>query len=164
MNIKLIVTGKTAKGFIDEGINEYLKRLKHYLNFSLETINDVKNAKSLSPLQLKKIECQNILSFLEKNQLDTQHSTLVVLLDENGEELKSTQLAEYLQKNMNSGIKNLVFIVGGAYGFSDTIKEKFKYKISISRMTFSHQMIRLLFVEQLYRAFTIIKGEPYHNE
>lgn len=164
MNIKLVVTGKTVKGFVDEGVNEYLKRLKHYVNFSIEVIADVKNAKNLSPAQLKETECDNLISFLEKNSLTAQHSSIIVLLDEHGKEFKSTEFASYLQKQMNSGIKNLVFIIGGAYGFSDSLKEKFKDKISISKMTFSHQMIRLLFIEQLYRAFTIIKGEPYHNE
>ena len=164
MNIKLVVTGKTVKGFVEDGVNEYVKRLKHYVNFSVEVIADVKNAKNLSPSQLKETECNNLLAFLEKNQLTARNSSLVVLLDEHGQEFKSTEFASYLQKQMNGGIKNLVFVIGGAYGFSDSLKEKFKDKISVSRMTFSHQMIRLLFTEQLYRGFTIIKGEPYHNE
>ncbi len=164
MNIKLIVIGKTVKGFIDEGVNEYFSRLKHYINFSIEVINDVKNAKSLSSTQLKELEGESLLNFFEKNQLTAKNSSLVILLDEHGKEMKSTVFAEYLQKQMNLGLKNLVFVVGGAFGFSDNIKDKFKDKISISQMTFSHQMIRLLFTEQLYRAFTIIKNEPYHNE
>lgn len=164
MNIKLIVIGKTVKGFIDEGINEYFSRIKHYINFSIEVINDVKNAKNLSSTQLKELEGESLLNFLEKNQLTAKNSSLVILLDEHGKEMKSTVFAEYLQKQMNLGLKNLVFVVGGAFGFSNNIKDKFKDKISISQMTFSHQMIRLLFTEQLYRAFTIIKNEPYHNE
>ena len=164
MNIKLVVVGKTIKGFVDDGINEYIKRLKHYINFSIEVIGDVKNAKNLTPTQLKILEANNILNYLDKNQVNTQNSAIVTLLDENGREFKSTEFASYLQKQMNSGIKTLVFIVGGAYGFADMIKDRFKNTVSISQMTFSHQMIRLLFVEQLYRAFTIIKGEPYHNE
>ncbi|MBR1627236.1 MAG: 23S rRNA (pseudouridine(1915)-N(3))-methyltransferase RlmH [Bacteroidales bacterium] len=164
MNIKLVVVGKTVKGFVFDGTEEYFNRLKHYVNFSVEVIADVKNAKNLTSSQLKDAECENILSFLEKNQLNNQHSSVIVLLDEHGKEYRSTEFADYLQKQMNCGIKNLVFVIGGAYGFSDTVKEKFKEKLSVSKMTFSHQMIRLLFTEQLYRAFTIIKGEPYHNE
>ena len=164
MNIRLVVTGKTVKGFTEDGVNEYICRLKHYVNFSVDVIADVKNAKNLSPLQLKDIEGENLISFLEKNLLTAKNSSVIVLLDEHGKEYRSKEFADYLQKKMNCGIKNLVFVIGGAYGFSEDIKERFKDKISVSKMTFSHQMIRLLFTEQLYRAFTIIKGEPYHNE
>lgn len=164
MNIKLIVIGKTMKGFVLDGINEYVDRLKHYTNFSIEVINDVKNAKSLSALQLKEKEEESILSFLNKNQFTSDNATTIVLLDEKGQEMKSTEFATYLQKQMNMGTKNLLFLVGGAYGFSDNLKQTYKNKISISKMTFSHQMIRLLFCEQVYRAFTIINNFPYHNE
>ncbi|MBQ0114245.1 MAG: 23S rRNA (pseudouridine(1915)-N(3))-methyltransferase RlmH [Bacteroidales bacterium] len=157
MNIKLLVVGKTVKGFIDEGVNEYVKRLKHYVNFSIEIIPDVKNASSLSPNQLKEQEAALILKHLTPEDK-------VVILDEHGKEYRSMEFADYIQKQMSASVKNLVFIVGGAFGFSDSIKEKFPNKISISKMTFSHQMIRLLFVEQIYRAYTIIKHEPYHNE
>ena len=164
MNIKLIVIGKTMKGFVLDGINEYIDRLKHYTNFSIEVIGDVKNAKSLSSTQLKEKEEESILSFLNKNQFTSDNATTIVLLDEKGQEMKSTEFATYLQKQMNMGTKNLLFLVGGAYGFSDNLKQMYKNKISISKMTFSHQMIRLLFCEQVYRAFTIINNFPYHNE
>jgi 23S rRNA (pseudouridine1915-N3)-methyltransferase len=164
MNIKLIVIGKTMKGFVLDGINEYIDRLKHYTNFSIEVIGDVKNAKSLSATQLKEKEEESILSFLNKNQFTSDNATTIVLLDEKGQEMKSTEFATYLQKQMNMGTKNLLFLVGGAYGFSDNLKQMYKNKISISKMTFSHQMIRLLFTEQVYRAFTIINNFPYHNE
>lgn len=164
MNIKLIVIGKTMKGFVLDGINEYIDRLKHYTNFSIEVIGDVKNAKSLSATQLKEKEEESILSFLNKNQFTSDNATTIVLLDEKGQEMKSTEFATYLQKQMNMGTKNLLFLVGGAYGFSDNLKQMYKNKISISKMTFSHQMIRLLFCEQVYRAFTIINNFPYHNE
>ncbi|MBP3253903.1 MAG: 23S rRNA (pseudouridine(1915)-N(3))-methyltransferase RlmH [Bacteroidales bacterium] len=164
MNIRLVVTGKTIKGFVFDGTEEYIKRLKHYTNFTVDVINDVKNAKNLSPTQLKTAEGVNLLAFLEKNQLLSNPAAKIILLDEHGAEFTSKEFASVLQKNMNLGIKNLVFIIGGAYGFPQEIKDRFKDKISVSRMTFSHQMIRLLFTEQLYRAFTILKNEPYHNE
>lgn len=157
MNIKLLVVGKTVKGFVDDGVNEYVKRLKHYINFSLEVIPDIRNASSLSPSQLKEQEALAILKHIGNEDK-------VFLLDEHGKEFTSMEFSNFVQKKLNEGIKNLIFVIGGAYGFSDSIKEKFGQKISISKMTFSHQMIRLLFVEQVYRAFTIIKHEPYHNE
>jgi len=164
MNIKLVVIGKTMKGFVNDGIDEYVSRLKHYTNFSIEVINDVKNAKNLSPSLLKEKEEENIISFLNKNQLSLDNTSTIILLDEKGQEMKSIEFASFLQKQMNMGTKTLIFLVGGAYGFSDNIKNTYKNKISISKMTFSHQMIRLLFCEQLYRAFTIINNFPYHNE
>ncbi|MBR1769673.1 MAG: 23S rRNA (pseudouridine(1915)-N(3))-methyltransferase RlmH [Bacteroidales bacterium] len=157
MNIKLLVVGKTVKGFISEGVEEYLKRLQHYVNFSLEVIPDIKNSSALSPLQLKEKEAEMIIKHI--SQEDN-----VILLDEHGKEFSSKDFASFLQQKMNLSLKSLVFVVGGAYGFDESIKQKFNSKISISKMTFSHQMIRLLFVEQVYRAFTILKNEPYHNE
>lgn len=157
MNIKLLVVGKTVKGFTADGIEEYVSRLKYYISFSIEIIPNVKNAKNLSPNQLKQMEEKNILEHI-------QPEDKIILLDEHGKEFKSTEFADYIQKQINASIRSLVFIVGGAYGFSEEIKNKFANKISISKMTFSHQMIRLLFTEQLYRAFTIINNEPYHNE
>ena len=157
MNITLLVTGKTVKGFIEDGVKEYSARLSHYVNFSVEVIPDIKNAKNLTPVQLKNAEGDNIIKHTDNNGK-------IILLDEKGTEFKSTDFASFIQKQMNGGIKNMTFVIGGAYGLSDKIKETFKDKISMSKMTFSHQMIRLIFTEQLYRAFTILKNEPYHNE
>ena len=157
MNIKLLVVGKTVKGFVSDGVEEYTKRLKHYFNFSIEVIQDVKNASSLSSAQLKEKEKELILKHISLDDY-------VILLDEKGREFSSTEFASFIQQKMNNSIKSLVFVVGGAFGFDERIKQQYNNKISISRMTFSHQMIRLLFTEQLYRAFTILKNEPYHNE
>lgn len=157
MNIKLLVVGKTVKGFVSDGVEEYTKRLKHYINFSIEVIQDVKNASSLSSAQLKEKEKELILKHISLDDY-------VILLDEKGREFSSTEFASFIQQKMNNSIKSLVFVVGGAFGFDERIKQQHNNKISISRMTFSHQMIRLLFTEQLYRAFTILKNEPYHNE
>ncbi len=157
MNIKLLVVGKTVKGFVSDGVEEYTKRLKHYINFSIEVIQDVKNASSLSSAQLKEKEKELILKHISLDDY-------VILLDEKGREFSSTEFASFIQQKMNNSIKSLVFVVGGAFGFDERIKQQYNNKISISRMTFSHQMIRLLFTEQLYRAFTILKNEPYHNE
>lgn len=157
MNIKLLVVGKTVKGFVSDGVEEYTKRLKHYINFSIEVIQDVKNASSLSSAQLKEKEKELILKHISLDDY-------VILLDEKGREFSSTEFASFIQQKMNNSIKSLVFVVGGAFGFNERIKQQYNNKISISRMTFSHQMIRLLFTEQLYRAFTILKNEPYHNE
>jgi 23S rRNA (pseudouridine1915-N3)-methyltransferase len=157
MNIKLIVVGKTNQSYVEEGVKEYFSRLKHYISFEIIVVPDVKGAKNLSSSTLKDKEAENIIKYL--NNQDA-----VVLLDEHGQEFRSKEFAQYLQKKMNQGTKTLVFIVGGAFGFSDKMYSLTSEKISISKMTFSHQMIRLLFTEQLYRAFTILHNEPYHNE
>lgn len=157
MNIKLIVVGKTNQSYVEEGVKEYFSRLKHYISFEIIVVPDVKGAKNLSSSTLKDKEAENIIKYL--NNQDT-----VVLLDEHGQEFRSKEFAQYLQKKMNQGTKTLVFVVGGAFGFSDKMYSLTSEKISISKMTFSHQMIRLLFTEQLYRAFTILHNEPYHNE
>lgn len=157
MNIKLIVVGKTNQDYVEKGVEEYFSRLKHYIGFEIIVVNDVKNAKNLSSSILKDKEAENILKHI--NSTDT-----VVLLDERGKEFRSMEFADYLQKKMNKGTKTLVFIVGGAFGFSDKIYSLYQERLSISKMTFSHQMIRLLITEQLYRAFTILNNEPYHNE
>lgn len=157
MNIKLLVVGKTLKGFINDGVEEYTKRLKHYTNFSIEVIADVKNSASLSKQELQKQEAL----LIEKH---INNDDCVIILDEHGKQYKSTEFAHMLQQKMNTSIKSLVFVVGGAYGFAQNIKAKYSNKISLSSMTFSHQMVRLFFVEQLYRAFTILNNEPYHNE
>lgn len=157
MKITLLTIGKTEDKYLAEGIGIYLKRLKHYINFSILEIPDLKNTKSLSTEQQKSKEAELIF----KNINSTDH---VILLDEKGQELTSKQYSAFLNKKMIGGQQHLVFIVGGPYGFSKDVYERSNEKISLSRMTFSHQMIRLLFTEQLYRAFTILKGEPYHHD
>lgn len=157
MKIKLLVIGKTDNKNLLQLINEYQNRLQHYIKFDLEVIPDLKNAKNLSEQQQKEKEGALILSKLNS-------SDFLILLDEKGKEFRSLNFADFLQKKMNSGIKQLVLVVGGPYGFSDKVYEKSQSKISLSKMTFSHQMIRLFVVEQLYRAFTILRNEPYHHE
>ncbi len=157
MNIKLFVVGKTNESYLQVGIDEYLKRLTRYANFSMEVIPDVKNAKSLTPAQLKTAE-----STLLMNKIDC--SDHLILLDENGAEYSSEGFARFIEQMGLRSVKTLVFVVGGAFGFDDVMYKRANGKLSLSKMTFSHQMIRLLFVEQLYRAHTIIKGEPYHHK
>ena len=157
MKIKLLVIGKTDDKNLNQLIEIYQKRLQHYINFQLEVIPDIKNAKNLSQLQQKEKEGSLILSKL-------QNTDQLVLLDEKGKEYRSIEFSNFLQKKMNSGIKQLVLVIGGPYGFSETVYKKSMGKISLSKMTFSHQMIRLFVVEQLYRGFTILKNEPYHHE
>ena len=156
MTIKLIAIGKTDAENLQTLIDDYIKRLGFYIKFSIEIIPDIKNAKNLSEDQQKQREGELILSKL--------HATdVLVLLDENGKQMDSVNFSEYLQKHMNSGIKQLVFVIGGPYGFSEEIYKKANGKLSLSKMTFSHQMIRLFFIEQLYRGFTILRNEPYHH-
>lgn len=138
-------------------IEEYQNRLKHYIKFELEIIPDIKNTKNLSEKQQKEKEGNAILNKLNATDL-------LVLLDEKGKQKTSVEFSEYLQKNMNSGLKQLVFVIGGPYGFSDAVYQKSQGKISLSKMTFSHQMVRLFMMEQLYRAFTILRNEPYHHQ
>jgi 23S rRNA (pseudouridine1915-N3)-methyltransferase len=157
MKIKLIAIGKTDQEALNALIDVYQKRLKHYISFDIEIIADVKNAKSLSQQQLKEKEGQLILSKI-------QSGDVVVLLDEHGIQFRSVEFSNYLQKKMNAATKQLVFVIGGAYGFSHEVYQAASEKISLSKMTFSHQMIRLFMVEQLYRSFTILKNEPYHHE
>ncbi|MFY0631339.1 MAG: 23S rRNA (pseudouridine(1915)-N(3))-methyltransferase RlmH [Flavobacteriaceae bacterium] len=157
MKIKLLVIGKTDDKNLIQLIESYQKRLQHYIKFQLEVIPDIKNVKNLSQLQQKEKEGALILSKL-------QNTDQLVLLDEKGKEFRSIEFANFLQKKMNSGIKQLVLVIGGPYGFSDAVYKKSMGKISLSKMTFSHQMIRLFVVEQLYRGFTILKNEPYHHE
>ncbi|MDO4229637.1 MAG: 23S rRNA (pseudouridine(1915)-N(3))-methyltransferase RlmH, partial [Capnocytophaga sp.] len=139
-----------------ELISDYEKRLSHYVNFELQIISDIKNTKSLTEDQQKNKEGELILKQLE-NSFD------VILLDERGKEYTSVGFSEFLQKKMNIGIRQLVFVIGGPYGFSDELYARANGKLSLSKMTFSHQMIRLFFIEQIYRAFTILKNEPYHH-
>tara|TARA_R110001632_G_scaffold152588_2_gene270281 strand:- start:14922 stop:15395 length:474 start_codon:yes stop_codon:yes gene_type:complete len=157
MKIKLLVIGKTDDKNLNQLIENYQNRLKHYIGFQLEIIPDIKNVKNLSQLQQKEKEGELILAKL-------QNTDQLVLLDEKGKEFRSIDFANFLQKKMNSGIKQLVLVIGGPYGFSENVYKKAIGKISLSKMTFSHQMIRLFVVEQLYRGFTILKNEPYHHE
>ncbi|MDO6758909.1 23S rRNA (pseudouridine(1915)-N(3))-methyltransferase RlmH [Tamlana sp. 2_MG-2023] len=156
MTIKLIAIGKTDNKQLTLLINDYIKRLGFYIKFNLEVIPDIKNSKNLSEDQQKKKEGELILSKI--NTTDA-----LILLDENGKQHDSVAFSNYLQKHMNSGIKQIVFVIGGPYGFSEDVYQKANGKISLSKMTFSHQMIRLFFIEQLYRGFTILRNEPYHH-
>ncbi|HMQ44108.1 MAG: 23S rRNA (pseudouridine(1915)-N(3))-methyltransferase RlmH [Confluentibacter sp.] len=156
MTIKLIAIGKTDAENLQSLIDDYLKRLSFYVKFSIEIIPDLKNAKNLREDQQKQKEGELILSNLNATDV-------LVLLDENGKQMDSVHFSEYLQKQMNSGIKQLVFAIGGPYGFSGEVYKKANGKLSLSKMTFSHQMIRLFFIEQLYRGFTILRNEPYHH-
>lgn len=156
MKIKLLAIGKTDDKNLQVLIEKYQNRLKHYINFTLEVIPDIKNVKNLSENQQKEKEGELILKKL-------QSTDQLILLDENGKAFSSVIFSEFLQKKMNSGIKQLVFVIGGPYGFSETVYKKAQGKVSLSKMTFSHQMVRLFVVEQIYRGFTILKNEPYHH-
>jgi 23S rRNA (pseudouridine1915-N3)-methyltransferase len=157
MQIKLIAIGKTDHPAIQKLMEEYSTRLGFYIRFELEIIPDLKNTKSLSELIQKEKEGELILKKI-------QTSDELILLDERGKTFSSIEFSEYLQKKMNSGLKQLVLVIGGPYGFSETVYSRANAKISLSKMTFSHQMIRPFLVEQLYRAFTILRNEPYHHE
>ena len=156
MRISLLVVGKTADPHIQALIDEYQQRLKHYVPFDFVVVPDVKNAKSLSEEQLKSAEGEAILARLTP-------AMEVILLDEHGREFRSIEYADWLQKKMGSG-KDLTLVIGGAYGFSKAVYDRANGKLSLSQMTFSHQMIRIMAIEQLYRAMTILRGEPYHHE
>ena len=156
MNIKLIAIGKTDNKSLQILIDEYTKRLSFYVKFELDIIPDIKNVKNLSEAQQKEKEGELILSKINI----TDH---LILLDENGKTYSSLGFSDYLQKRMNAGIKTLVFAIGGPYGFSESVYQKAQGKISLSAMTFSHQMVRLFVIEQIYRGFTILKNEPYHH-
>ncbi|RKE00084.1 23S rRNA (pseudouridine(1915)-N(3))-methyltransferase RlmH [Marinifilum flexuosum] len=156
MKATLLVIGKTDKDFVKKGIDEYQKRLVHYLPFDFKIIPDLKNTKNLSENQQKQKEGELILEKLKPT--DT-----LILLDENGKEFSSVGFSKFMEQKMISGTRNLVFVIGGPYGFSEEVYKKAQGKVSLSKMTFSHQMIRMIFIEQLYRAMTIIKGEPYHH-
>ncbi|MDH6355679.1 23S rRNA (pseudouridine1915-N3)-methyltransferase [Dysgonomonas sp. PH5-45] len=157
MKITLLVIGKTDAGYFVEAIREYENRLSHYIPFEMQVIPDLKNSKNLTTDQQKEKEGELILKTL-------QAGDYVVLLDENGREHTSLQFASYIEKKTHTVAKRLVFMIGGPYGFSDKVYEKAAEKISLSKMTFSHQMIRLIFTEQLYRAMTILNNEPYHHQ
>ena len=157
MKISLFTIGKTADAYLLEGLEIYEKRLQHYVNYARKELPDVKNAKTLSTEQLKTQEGKVLLQQLS----DTDE---LFLLDENGQEFSSEELSQFIKQKMLHSSKSLVFAIGGAYGFSNEVYKKAVGKISLSRLTFSHQMVRLIFTEQIYRAFTIIKGEPYHHK
>lgn len=157
MNIKLIAVGKTDNPALQQLISTYEKRLSYYINFELQLLPDIKNSKSLSEEQQKIKEGELILSYVEP-------SHHLILLDERGKEYTSIAFADELQKKINTGIKQLTFVIGGPYGFSQAVYQRSNSKLSLSKLTFSHQMIRLFFVEQLYRAFTILRNEPYHHQ
>jgi 23S rRNA (pseudouridine1915-N3)-methyltransferase len=157
MKIKLLVIGKTDDKYLQALIDTYEKRLKHYIKFELEIIPDIKNAKNLSEFQQKEKEGELILKKINATDF-------LLLLDENGTSFTSIEFSKYLQKKMNAATKQLVIVIGGPYGFSDAVYNKAKGQLSLSKMTFSHQMIRLFVVEQIYRAFTILRNEPYHHQ
>jgi 23S rRNA (pseudouridine1915-N3)-methyltransferase len=157
LKITLIAVGKTEDKYLIEGIEKYLNRLKHYINFSIQIIPDLKNTKNLSEAQQKAKEAELIGKQLNPTDV-------VVLLDERGKQHSSVSFAQYLNKHMIGSVHNMVFIIGGPYGFDESIYKRSNSSVSLSDMTFSHQMVRLFFVEQLYRAFTILKNEPYHHE
>ena len=156
MKITFILIGKTEDDYLIKGTSVYEQRLKHYVPFETIIIPALKNTKALSSEQQKQKEGELVLKSL-------QSSDKVILLDENGKEYSSINFSEFIQQQMNSGIKNLVFVVGGPYGFSNELYKRANGKVSLSKMTFSHQMVRLFFVEQLYRAMTILRNEPYHH-
>lgn len=156
MKITLLLVGKTTDSRLISLIEDYRKRLIHYAPFELVVLPDLKNTKSLSEEQIKTAEGEAILRFVTP-------SMDVVLLDEHGREFRSIEYAEWLQKKMGSG-KDLTLVIGGPYGFSEAVYQRADGKVSLSRMTFSHQMIRIMVIEQIYRAMTILRGEPYHHE
>lgn len=157
MNIELIVVGKTDMKEVEALVTMYTKRLNHYVKFAITTLADVRNTKNLSAAEQKRMEGEAILRLVT----DSDH---LMLLDEHGLELRSIEFADLLQKRMSAGTKRLVFVIGGPYGFSDAVYKRANSKLSLSKMTFSHQIVRAIFTEQLYRAFTILKNEPYHHE
>ncbi len=157
MTIKLIYIGKTFQSFITEGCEEFEKRLKKYAKVEVLILPDIKQAGSLEPTQLKKQEAQLVLKQLKNEDV-------LVLLDERGIQFSSVDFSKNLQEKMNRGTKTLCYVVGGAFGFDESLYQRANEKLSFSKMTFSHQMIRLFLAEQIYRAFTILKNEPYHNE
>lgn len=154
MNIRLLLIGKTSTPFVKEGVDIYVKRLKHYCKFEIIELPDVKVK---DPLKQRESEAQAILKALKADDF-------VVLLDEKGVNPTSREFADFIQKKMNAGTRQMILIVGGAFGFTEEIYARADYKLSFSKMTFSHEMIRVFIAEQVYRAFTILKGESYHND
>ena len=157
MNCELIVVGKTDMREVESLVDMYTKRINHYIRFAITTIADVRNTRKLSAAEQKRLEGEAIL----RQITESDH---VALLDEHGAELRSIEFADLMQRRMSSGVKRLVFVIGGPYGFSEAVYQRANSKLSLSKMTFSHQIVRVLFTEQLYRAFTILRNEPYHHE
>lgn len=157
MKISLYCIGKTQSKELSALIEEYKKRLPNFINFEIKEIPEVKNAKNLTENELKKAEENPLLQYISAQDI-------LILLDENGKTFTSVAFSKFIDNQMNNSSKHLIFAIGGALGFSEAIKQKAQHKISLSPMTFTHQMIRLFFVEQLYRAFSILQGKPYHNE
>jgi len=157
MKIELILVGKTSKSYFQDAIEEYVKRISRYISFDVKIIPDLKNSKNLSEKQIKELEGVAVLK-----QIDS--SDYVVLLDDKGKSFTSKEMAIWLEQKQAKSIKKMVFVIGGAYGFSADVYTRTNEKISLSKLTFSHQIVRPIFLEQLYRCFTIINGEPYHHE
>lgn len=157
MKILLLVIGKTDAAYIRAGIEEYEKRLTRYVSYEMKVLPDVKNSKNMSEALQKEREGEMLLGEL-------QSTDFIVLLDENGKQYSSVGFSEFLAQKMLNGTKRLVFVIGGPYGFAEAVYKRANDKISLSKMTFSHQMVRMIFAEQLYRAMTIMRGEPYHHE
>lgn len=157
MKITLLVVGKTEDKYLIEGIEKYLSRLKHYIGFTLLVIPELKNTKNLTEQQQKNKEAELILKQIS-------NPDVVILMDEKGKKYSSVQFSQYLNKQMIGSVQQLTFVIGGPYGFDESVYQRANGLISLSDMTFSHQMVRLFFVEQLYRAFSILKGEPYHHQ
>ena len=157
MKIKLIVVGKTHAKYLIQAEEEYQQRLKHYIKFEKVIVPDLKNSKNLTPIEQNRREGELIISKIEKNEE-------VVLLDDKGVEFTSIKFAQFINQKMIQSTRCLTFIIGGAYGFSDEVYTRANAKLSLSKMTFSHQIVRVIFKEQLYRALTILKGEKYHHE
>ena len=157
MKIVLIVVGRTVERHYITAINDYIERTKHFINFEMQVIPEIKNTRNLSMDQQKEKEGELILKSF-------QPGDYIVLLDEYGKEMRSIDFAYWMEKKMVNVGKRLIFVIGGPYGFSQAVYEKCNEKVSLSKMTFSHQMVRLVFIEQLYRAMTILNGGPYHHE
>ncbi|MBQ3043184.1 MAG: 23S rRNA (pseudouridine(1915)-N(3))-methyltransferase RlmH [Bacteroidaceae bacterium] len=157
MNVELIVVGKTDMKEVEALVAMYSKRLNHYVRFAITTIADIRNTKKLSEAEQRRLEGEAILRLINE-------SDHVMLLDEHGVELRSIEFADMMQRRMSAGTRRLVFVIGGPYGFSEAVYGRANSKLSLSKMTFSHQIVRAIFAEQLYRAFTILKNEPYHHE
>ncbi len=157
MNIELIVIGKNSSPQMEQLFEGYAKRINHYCKFALTTLPDIKGGRNSSPNQQRRAEGESILRQINEGDY-------VVLLDERGENYRSVEFAQWIQKRLNSGGKRLLFVVGGAFGFSPEVYERANGKISLSAMTFTHEFVRVVFAEQIYRAFTILRNEPYHNE
>ncbi len=157
MEIELLTIGKTTSAYLQTGIDDYCNRLKRYIPFSIRALPDIKNTRKLTESQQKEAEGKQILSYVSQGDL-------MILLDEHGKEYTSMEFSAYLNRAMLSGRKRLVFVVGGPYGFSGQVYDRADGKISLSRMTFSHEMVRLFFTEQIFRAMTIMRNEPYHHE